>query len=334
MTHIRFAKVNVVRILKNVAVGILFLAFIDSFVHTHAQTQAQAEEMRRQRLQEALERRNRDISFARLRAISEQLYRGIPVPREAIKDVTALYREPTAKELEKLRPKAEDVANHAAFLRQGKTGIVRLVADAGCGDGTMVLAVAGPCMEYPMPGNGSSYSFREGNYRLRRLSDLRFVDGNFAVSGVLHHGLMTGIGDISLDKVQLNTKGLEHLNNFRPATQLAKAVEAGRELQNPVEKDGYYYARELRAVEQMTYVFRSVAYRGNVYRSIGGFVYDELKFDKRMDITVAFRIIRKHDDGSITVIWKEIARKPSPVLKRKKGEPARSDINRFLAKLS
>ena len=115
---------------------------------------------------------------------------------------------------------------------------------------------------------------------------------------------------------------------------MSNAVEAGRELQSAVEKDGYYYAKELRAVEQMTYVIRSVAYRGNVYRLVGGFVYDELDFDKRLDITVAFRIIRKHDDGSITIIWKEIARKPSPVLKRKKGEPARSDINRFLAKES
>lgn len=336
MTHTRYAKRNVVEIAKNIAAGILVLACITPFVHIHAQTQtqSQAEEMRRQRLQEAIDRRNREISFARLRAISEQAYRGIPVPREAIKDVDALYREPTVKELEKLLPKAEDLANHAIFLRQGRTGIVRLVADAGCGDGTMVLAAASPCMEYPMPGNGSSYSFREANYRLSRLSDLRFVDGNFAVSGVLSHGLLTGIGDISLDKVQLNTKGIEHLNNFRPATELAKAVETGRELQNAVEKDGYYYAKELKALEQMTYVIRSVAYRGNVYRSIGRFVYNELNFDKRMDITVAFRIIRKHEDGSITLIWKEIARKPSPVLKRKKGEPARSDVNKFIANQS
>jgi hypothetical protein len=253
------------------------------------------------------------------------------VPPAVLQNVRSLYREPTDKELESLQPAEEDRVKYAAFLRQRGTGIVRLVEDSGCGDGTRIISAATPCVQYSMPGNGAFYSFREANYRLSRLADIRFSSGNFGVAGVLRHGILTGIGDIPLEQVRLNSKGIDHLNKFAPAGKFSDAVKMGEELRKGSEKNGYYYAQEVRAVESMTYVIRSVAYRGSVYRSVGGYVYDELDFDKRVDITTAFRIIRKHDDGSITLLWKELDRKQSPVLKREK-DPANVDADKFTAK--
>jgi hypothetical protein len=37
-----------------------------------------------------------------------------------------------------------------------------------------------------------------------------------------------------------------------------------------------------------------------------------LQYDKRADITVVFRIVRKEPRGDITVIWRELERKNSP----------------------
>jgi hypothetical protein len=39
-----------------------------------------------------------------------------------------------------------------------------------------------------------------------------------------------------------------------------------------------------------------------------------IKDDKRVDLTISFRIIRKDADGSITLIWKELATKDVPEL--------------------
>lgn len=184
-----------------------------------------------------------------------------------------------------------------------------------------------------MPGHGSAYSFRVSNYRISRLSDLQFAEGNFVASGVLKHGILVGIGDVPLENVDLNSAGLGHLNSFQPVADMVKAVEVGRTLRDGLEKDGYYYAQEMRAVDSMTYVLRSVAYRGSIMRSVSGFVYDEMDFDKRRDVTVAFRIVRRHDDGGVTILWKELARKTAPLLlKRREPESARADGNKFLAK--
>ena len=78
---------------------------------------------------------------------------------------------------------------------------------------------------------------------------------------------------------------------------------------------------------------RSIAYKGSYYRAIDGFLYDELDFDKRKDVTVAFRIIRR-DEESVTIIWKQLAEKDSPKVKRKDKEDSDVKENKFLAKES
>lgn len=278
------------------------------------------------------QRREMEVRFRNLRELSQIMYRGRPVPRAVAADIDALYRRPSEKELKVLRPLEEDLKKYASLLKQQRTGIVRLVEDAGCGDATRVVSAAGACLEYSMPGNGSSFSFREASYRLGRLADIRFANGNFAVTGVMQHGILTGLGDIALDEVTAETKGLEYLVNFKPAADLTQAVEIGKQLAAGTEQNGYLYARELRVVENMTYALRSVAYRGSVYRSINGYIYDELDFDTRLDILAAFRVVRRHDDNSVTVIWKSLSEKESPRLKREKDEPANSEKNNFVAK--
>ena len=317
-----------------------FVLLLFSFVNAAAQTQSTPkpqptpnprEEMQRRQDAERARRTTAD-SFRNLKNLSDRANRGREVPRAVANDIQALYRDPTKKELKILRPLDVDLTKYAEFLRERKTGIVRLVEDAGCGDGIKVIAASGPCLEYPMPGNGSSYSFREANYRLARLSDIKFVNGNLVVTGILQHGILTGIGDVELDGVTINTEGLEYLKNFQPAKDLAQAIEIGRELGAEQKRDGHQYSPALRAAAGMTYALRSVAYRGNVYRAINGYVYDELDFDERSDIIVAFRIVRMHGDGSITILWKELSAKESPKLKRERNEPSNVEKNRMVAK--
>jgi hypothetical protein len=264
-------------------------------------------------------RREQDARSRNLSMVIDQAKRS-EVPQAATIDIEALYRKPTKNELKDLAPIPEDLAKYLTFLEQKRTGLVRLVPDAGCGDSTRLLATAAPCLKHSMPGNGSSYSFRNANYRLTNLSDLRFTDGNIEVAGVNQLAFLVSLGNIGIDQVSVNTKGIEILQSFLPPSDVAEALKLSEKIALGMERDGHFFTQRLRASEGITYALRSVAYRSSFYRSINGITYDEMAFDKRFDITVAFRVVRQHDDGSITVLWKEVARKESPQLGGKKKE--------------
>jgi hypothetical protein len=271
---------------------------------------------------------SRQVANQRLRAELERYTKRGVLPAAVLREVDDLYRSPSAKELKILQPMDEDKAKYGEILKNGKSGLVRLVEDAGCGDTTKTVSAAGPCLDYSMPGNGSSYSFRLPNYRLRRLADLHFANGNFITDGIMHHSFITGIGDVPLNSPELAKMVPGTVMSFRPVTDISKALEVDEKLRYGWREGRLYFGKEVRAIERMTYILRSVAYNGNYLRSVKGVVYDELEFDKRADVTVAFRIIRKHDDGSITILWKELARRASPKLienKKTKNEDLKKE---------
>nr|MBA3334881.1 hypothetical protein [Acidobacteriota bacterium] len=105
-----------------------------------------------------------------------------------------------------------------------------------------------------------------------------------------------------------------------------------RQLSEGVFSDGFQYRRGFYAVENTTYVLRSIAYDGKYFRAVEGVAYNEFAFDKRRDVTVAFRIVRKDSDGSVTILWKEILRKNSPKIKyQKRLDETNIEKNNFLA---
>jgi len=272
------------------------------------------EAARQERIRAEAARRDIEVRLARLRSLGDRSSSDIFTPRQISADVADLYRGPTKDELKSLAALPEDYARFEPFLSKKGTGLVRLVMDADCGDGTMTVSVTAACVKYSMPGNGSSFSFRETGYRMRRLADIQYWDGNFIAPGILQHSFLSAIGDIPLEGVTLSTSGLAPLISFVPVRTMEDAALAKQQIHEGWQAGGFYYSDHVRAVESMTYVMRSVAYRGRVDRAIGGYPYNELNFDRRLDITIAFRLVRMHDDGSVTILWKELARQDSPKL--------------------
>lgn len=238
---------------------------------------------------------------------------------DVIQTISNLYRKPTKSESELLAPDKEDLKQYAQLLRQPNSGLQKLIADNDCDENTNILNASDNCLKYSMPGGGSSYSFRIQNYRIRRLADLTYTDNSFQSLGVFAHSILVNVGDIPFDQISLQTKGLEFLNDFQTISDFDKAKEIDRQINDGFEKDGFVYRRGLSAQANTTYILRSIAYRGSYYRTLDGFVYDELYFDKRMDVTVAFRIVRRDEEG-ITIIWKKLLEKDSPKVKRKNNQ--------------
>ena len=229
--------------------------------------------------------------------------------------IRPLYRKPSREELKAVEPGAEVFDKYADFLRQENTGLTKLIEDTGCAESTKVVVASDKCLKYTMPGAGSSFSFRAQTYRLSRLADITFTDNSFQAGGVFIHGIFVNIGDIPLEKVTPETEGLKYLTEFAPETDYKKSKEIDRQLSKGVKSGGFLYRRGLYIVEDTTFVLRSIAYDGKYMRSASGVTYNELDFDKRKDVLVAFRIVEKDTDGNVTILWKVLQQKDAPELK-------------------
>ncbi len=245
--------------------------------------------------------------------INAQIFNQLGILRQNIEQ---LYRKPTKKELKAVEPEPELLIKYAEFLRQRNTGLTKLISDAGCADNIRILVATAECLQYTMPGAGSSYSFRIDNYRIPRLADIIFTANSFQAPGVLVNGILVNIGNISLDNVSLKTEGLEFLVNLQPESELKKIVDIDRKLVKGIRKGKFLYRRGLFAVENTTFILRSIAYDGKYFRAVNGLTYNEFAFDKRSDIIVAFRIVDKDSAGSVTILWKQLANKKSPMIVR------------------
>lgn len=214
-------------------------------------------------------------------------------------------------------PKAEDLLLVQDFLKQPGTMIFRLFPDYDCLEKDVVI-VSGKCADF-FPGTWF-YSFRRKEYSDVLLFDLQLRNGKLISDGFLSQGILTNLGNFSLDEVNLERKEIKFLNAFEPAVKLTDIKAQYEKFGAGVESDGRFYAREAAAKLGEIYLLRVVAYR--LQRNFADKVsyrgnFDPanvlaLQQDKREDIMVAFRIIRKEASGSLTIISKEIARKKSP----------------------
>lgn len=232
------------------------------------------------------------------------------------KNIAPLYRKATKEELKTVEPSPELFKKFAEFLRQPATGLTKLINDAGCAENTKIVVATNDCLKYTMPGAGNSYSFRVKSYRIPRLADLIFTNNSFQASGIFLHGIIVNIGDVPLEKVGLETAGMKFLTDFRPEPDYEKGKIIDQNLVRGIQQNNFLYRRGLYAVENTTFVLRSIAYAGKYFRSVNGITYDEFDFDKRKDVIVAFRIVEKDREGNVTILWKELQRKDSPVLKK------------------
>ncbi|NNE67969.1 MAG: hypothetical protein HKN33_15505 [Pyrinomonadaceae bacterium] len=225
-----------------------------------------------------------------------------------------LYREPGKKETRMLAPENRYTSRYSEFLKNDDAGIFRLIPDQGC-DQKGSVSAAPKCLKYNFPGAGSSYSFRLGSYRLRRLADISYFRTTILTRGVLSGAIFVALGDIPVEAVTLETRGISFLSEYKPAKTAEKALEAAKRFAKGVKNGGFVYGRGVYATPNTTFAMRLIAYRGKYLRVEDGVKYNELDFDKRRDIIVTFRVLDVDRDGTATIVWKILRESKAPKIK-------------------
>lgn len=296
-------------------IGLIFIFVFGTYSFAGAQsapqTDTKGEEIQRQR--DAFNKRVDNLRNLDKAIIREDLDKNSSVYLTKIKP---LYRIPTEQELSLVAPSATDLQKYASFLRSSNTGIISLIADENCSAEFGVVVSTPHCLKYSMPGAASSYSFRMDSYRQRDLSDINFNGANFQTSfGTLTHGIMVNIGDVPIEKVDSQNPALAILSGFSPVTDFAKASNFAALLEKGINAGNLVFANTLPVKLNNTYILRSIAYRGELLRSVEGVIYNEFDLDKRKDTIVVFRVINHPSTENITVLYKQISIKDAPKMK-------------------
>lgn len=226
-----------------------------------------------------------------------------------------IYRKPGKEETAILAVSEHHLNKYAVFLRAPNTGIVKLNGESSCVTDADVIVASEQCVNFRMPGSGTAFSFRTATYRLPRLADIIVVDSIFMTGGVFQQVIMTELGDVDLAGVTLSSAAAKHLIDLKPAKDSAEFTRFNDELIRGYDANGFRYAKGWPVKKGSAYLLRSIAYRGQFMRTIDGVKYDELDFDKRRDVIVAFRVIDIDDAGHITIIWKRLRDAEAPKLK-------------------
>ena len=227
-----------------------------------------------------------------------------------------IRKKPTRAQKRKLQPQSADLMRYAQFLSQPKTGIFRLFPDLGCEDNPNVIRADKKCLE-AIP-ESSFYSFREKQHTANYLSDIRLQNNYLISDGLLAQGFLVVLGDVGLENVSLETEGISFMKTYSALTESAQVQKQFSQMRKGIKSGNFLYRKALPVSENMTYALRVVAYQGNIYQMFRGYRYDLLGGDKRIDLTVTFRIIGKTADGGITVLWKELDRRDAPKFQRVK----------------
>ncbi|MBV9214643.1 MAG: hypothetical protein JO053_00585 [Acidobacteria bacterium] len=226
-----------------------------------------------------------------------------------------IYAKPSKDNIAILAPSVESASPYAKFLKQKDTGMIKLNANEHCSQNAEVVSGDGTCAKYKIPGGGTAFSFRYGSYRILRLSDLILKKDVFKTDGVLQQGIMADLGDVPIESINADSKGLKFLTSFRPASTKFELDKMDRDFLKGVEADGYLYRIGFFVEKGHTYALRSIAFAGSFMRSVNGRQYDELMFDKRQDVLVTFKVIAIDPNGDVTIVWHLLDRSDAPRLK-------------------
>jgi hypothetical protein len=204
-----------------------------------------------------------------------------------------IRREPRVLKDGLLAPSLQDRIEQDEFLKQSKTGLIRLMPRE-----------VYDSERYPVParidirGGGAYFSFFHRTHEYGYGSDLELNRKQFRVGfagGA--YGMIVDLGDVPIDKISETDPRFVFMSNYEPSNAGSEATGELMRFNNGVRVDDPNYRRTVPARSQSTYLVRSIDFG-------------------RSDVLVAFRVVRFDTDGSAIIAWKLLKTFSTPQLKR------------------
>lgn len=207
---------------------------------------------------------------------------------DVLKQIEAKRAELAALEKRFLAPSEEDRAAFGEFLGQPDTGLIRLLPrEVFDNDSKLTIR-----------GGGAYYSFDRLTHAYGYGSDISLQQGHLSVGFAgADYGMLVKVGDGPVDAVALDHPGVRFLSAYSVAKEEPQARVEYRRFGMGTTIDGLPVKSRLPVEINTTYVLRSINY-------------------SESDVLVAFKVIGKDADGSVTLLWKLLKKYPKPELAR------------------
>ena len=215
------------------------------------------------------------------------------------------------KELISIDP--EDEAKYSDFLKLSDAGFVRFHDSEQCNESRNIVYSGGSCPS-GVTGKATAFSFRKEIYTVSVFSDIQRAADKIRIAGINQLGFIANLGDVELISLDLQSPGIKELAAFEPSTDIKEIQYQHNLARNGFRVGKYVYKAEMPIEVNKTYVLRSIAYDGKAYRTFGDRKINIFDGDERKDVIVIFRVIRKFDDGSYGILWKELRSQDSPTI--------------------
>jgi hypothetical protein len=203
-------------------------------------------------------------------------------------EIASLRNQLKAREQEYLSPTPQERDAFAQFLSQPATGLIRLMPRLD-NESQSKLSIRGA---------GAYYSFTRLTHEYGYGSDIGLENGNFHVGFAgADYGFLATLGDLPLETVSTETSAVQYLISLASPTRMSEARAQQKLASEGTVHDGSVFKNRVGAVVGHSYVLRSVD-------------------TDTSDVLVAFRVVRRDDDGSLIILWKMLRQFPAPVLVR------------------
>jgi hypothetical protein len=203
-----------------------------------------------------------------------------------------------------LKPIEKDYVEYRQFLKTSKTGIAKIFPEAKC-NRLILNAADNKCVAAAqMSGQGSFYSFRKKMNIADRWSDIYFADGNLSIVGSSNSlGFISNLGDLPIESLDKNSSEIADLQKYELPGTYSDLAAQRTQFANGVKNGEHFWASKVRVKLNATYGLRTAYWTDRRY---GG---------EDIDLLVVMKVIRENEDGSVTIVWRELQRKSSPKLK-------------------
>jgi len=204
-----------------------------------------------------------------------------------------IRREPRVLKDGLLAPSLQDRVEHDEFLKQSKTGLIRLLPREVYDSQTYKTPV-----QIEIRGGGAYFSFFHRAHEYGYGSDLELDHNNFTVGFAgADYGMIVDLGDIPIDEIYETDPRFLFMSEYEPRTIEPEARAEFRRFATGLTVDGVNYRRTVPARSQTTYLVRSIDFGTS-------------------DVLAAFRVARFDNDGSAIIAWKLLKTFSTPQLKR------------------